>query len=249
MAKTVQLTESELKNLIIESVKNILREGQNDNPSNTHYAIHKPTNKIVFSWDYSGYDPAELRQYKKDYFVNDVIEMGMDPKEIAIWTRRRCMNKGLDPSNDTNWGNYPMTESIINERTYWKPQRFTSQIDINLVDIMFSPEVDEFIGENWDNFPAEEVDVNLILINHPGDKGDYYNPPFEAETELIDTEVDPNGVFKSVFPAELYPIFVSDVDKHIDNNIEDVLEPFEYDEPEPDWDAIRDERRIRDLDL
>lgn len=248
MAKTIQLTETELKNMIIESVQRILKEGRNDEPSNTHYAIHKPSNKIVFSWDYSGYDPAELKQYKKDYFVNDVVEMGMDPKEIAIWTRRSCMNKGLDPSDDANWSNYPMNESTLNERSYGKSQRFKTPVDFNLVDIMFSPEVDEFIGDNWDNFPAEEVDVNLILINHPGDKGDYYNPPFEAETELIDTEVDPNGVFKSVFPEKLYPIFVSDVDKHIDNNIEDVLEQFEYDEPEPDWDEIRKERKLRELD-
>ena len=34
-----------------------LNEGRNDEPSNTHYAIHKPTGKIVFSWDYTGYDP------------------------------------------------------------------------------------------------------------------------------------------------------------------------------------------------
>lgn len=115
MGKIVRLTESELKNIIMESVKNILREGQNDEPSNTHYAIHKPSNKIVFSWDYSGYDPEDLKIYKHDYFVVDLLDMEMDPKQIAIWTRRSCVNKGIDPSDDANWSNYPMTESLLKE--------------------------------------------------------------------------------------------------------------------------------------
>jgi hypothetical protein len=115
MEKIVRLTESELKKIIMESVINILKEGQNDEPTNTHYAIYKPSQKIVFSWDYSGYDPAELRQFKKDYFETDLLDMEMNPREIAIWTRRNCMKNGIDPSDDANWSNYPIKESLLKE--------------------------------------------------------------------------------------------------------------------------------------
>lgn len=143
MAKTIRLTESELKNMIAESVKKIfesqmvgqddnggmwnsadwyeyesaqeLNEGMNDESSNTHYAIHKPTGKIVFSWDYNGYDPEDLKLYKKDYFTVDLLDMGMDPKEITVITRKSCEKRGIDPTDDANWSNYPMSESIIQE--------------------------------------------------------------------------------------------------------------------------------------
>lgn len=115
MGKIVRLTESELKKIIMESVINILKEGQNDEPTNTHYAIYKPSQKIVFSWDYSGYDPAELRQFKKDYFEADLLDMEMNPREITIWTRKNCMKNGIDPSDDANWSNYPMSESLLKE--------------------------------------------------------------------------------------------------------------------------------------
>jgi hypothetical protein len=143
MAKTIRLTESELKNMIVESVKKIfesqmvgqddnggmwnsadwyeyeaaqeLNEGRNDEPSNTHYAIHKPTGKIVFSWDYNGYDPEDLKLYKKDYFTVDLRDMGMNPKEITVITRKSCEKRGIDPTDDANWSNYPMSESLIKE--------------------------------------------------------------------------------------------------------------------------------------
>ena len=143
MAKIVRLTESVLRSMITESVKKIfesqmegqddnggmwnsadwyeyeaaqeLNEGRNDEPSNTHYAIHKPTGKIVFSWDYTGYDPEDLKLYKKDYFTVDLLDMGMDPKEITVITRKSCEKRGIDPTDDANWSNYPMSESLIKE--------------------------------------------------------------------------------------------------------------------------------------
>lgn len=112
---TIRLTESELKMMIIESIKKMLKEGRNDEPSNTHYAIHKPSGKIVFSWDYSDVDGEELRAFKKDYFISDLMDMGMNPKEITILTRKSCEKRGINPTDDACWSNYPMTESIINE--------------------------------------------------------------------------------------------------------------------------------------
>lgn len=115
MEKKVKLTENELKTMIAEAICKILKEGQNDNPSNTHYAVHKPSNTIVFAWDYSGYDTAELRQYSNDYFKQDLVDMGMNPKEITILTRKSCAKRGIDPTDDSCWSNYPLTESIITE--------------------------------------------------------------------------------------------------------------------------------------
>jgi hypothetical protein len=116
---TTVLKENELNKLLVEAVtKNLknLKEGKNDTPSNTHYAVHMPTKTICFSWDYNGYDAYELGQYRKDYFINDLVDMGMDPHEIKIWTRRTCINQGIDPTDDNSWSNYPMTEcSVVKE--------------------------------------------------------------------------------------------------------------------------------------
>ena len=112
----------------------MLTEGKNDEPSNTHYAVHKPTNTIVFSWDYNGYDPAELKMYKKDYFVNDLIDMGMDPKEISILTRKSCGKRGINPEDDSCWSNYPMTE----EKSYGTMQEAMDDYE-NIGDDMSTP--------------------------------------------------------------------------------------------------------------
>lgn len=131
---TTVLKESELNRMLVEAVaKNIkkLTEGRNDEPSNTHYAVHKPTNTIVFSWDYSGYDSDELKQFKKDYFISDLIDMGMDPKEVTILTRKACERKGINPTDDSCWSNYPMTEcnsmKSINEEQTSEPTYNTMQ--------------------------------------------------------------------------------------------------------------------------
>ena len=60
----IRLTESDLKNVILESVKKIIKE--NESLNYTHFAVNKNTNLIVNGWDYSDYDNEELRQYKRD---------------------------------------------------------------------------------------------------------------------------------------------------------------------------------------
>lgn len=101
----IRITEDSLTKIIKESIQKVLNEGMNDDPSNTHYAILKPINKIVFAWDYSDYDPAELREFKRDYFIQDMIDNGFNPKDIKILTRRSCIKQGIDPSDDSNWDN------------------------------------------------------------------------------------------------------------------------------------------------
>lgn len=81
-----------------------VNEGVNDD-NYTHFAILKPINKIVNGWDYSGEDPEDLKQFKKDYFITDMVDYGFNPKDIKILTRKGCIKQGIDPSDDSNWDN------------------------------------------------------------------------------------------------------------------------------------------------
>lgn len=81
-----------------------LQEGIN-NQEYTHYAVNKTTNKIVNGWDYNGYDPAELRQFKKDYFIADLLDYELDPKQYTILTRNSLIQRGINPDDDANWAN------------------------------------------------------------------------------------------------------------------------------------------------
>lgn len=71
----------------------------------THYAVNKDTGKIVNGWDYNGYDPSELRQFKNDYFFNDLKDNELDPKQYTILTRKYLISKGIDPDEGDNWSN------------------------------------------------------------------------------------------------------------------------------------------------
>lgn len=100
----IRLTEEDLHNIISESVKRYLNEAIN-NQDYTHFAVNKATNKIVNGWDYKGYEPSELRSFKKDYFDTDLIDYGLNPKDYKILSLSRLMKMGIDPNNDENWTN------------------------------------------------------------------------------------------------------------------------------------------------
>lgn len=249
MAKTIRLTESELKNMIMESVKRILKEGHNDEPSNTHYAIHKPTKKIVFSWDYNGYDAYELGQYRKDYFVNDLVDMGMNPKEIAVWTRRTCMAQGIDPTDDRNWSNYPMTESCekINEGVSSKDSK---TITLSIGDFEYENEaVNDWITDNWDSLPTEDVEITIVFTYVPEDKGDYWTPPSGGYVEIDDVMVKSDETFEFIRQAlgeEAVNEIISTIESYVDNNAEEFIQYDEYDYgPDPD-EAYERRRDMRD---
>lgn len=88
---------------------NNLMEGVNNSASEnggyTHYAVSKASGKIVNGWDYEGYEPSELRQFKKDYFIDDLKDMGFNPKNIKILTLKGLQREGIDPNDDNNWSN------------------------------------------------------------------------------------------------------------------------------------------------
>ena len=85
--------------------ESILREGLNNQPDYTHYAVNKATNKIVYSWAYGGIEGSELRQFKKDYFIIDLTDNDLDPKQYKILGKAALMRQGIDPDDDSNWAN------------------------------------------------------------------------------------------------------------------------------------------------
>lgn len=266
MAKTIRLTESELRSMIAESVKKIfesqmtgqddnggmwnsadwyeyeaaqeLNEGMNDEPSNTHYAIHKPTGKIVFSWDYTGYDPEDLKLYKKDYFTVDLLDMGMDPKEITVITRKSCEKRGIDPSDDNNWSNYPMSESLIKEKKCLKEATTgysTTTIDIDLSEIEFPQPLNDFVDDNYDSMP-DTVEVEISYKYNPYTPATYWQPAEGGDFDYScsDVLVEP---FRDIIPQELLQTFIDTIGDYADAHIDDLFERanINYDDgPDPD---------------
>lgn len=100
----IRLTEGEFRKIIMESVGRLLREGYN-NSNYTHFAVNKATGKIVNGWDYAGEDPEDLRQFKRDYFISDLLDYELNPKEYKILTAKSLMRMGIDPNDDNNWAN------------------------------------------------------------------------------------------------------------------------------------------------
>lgn len=88
--------------------ENKLRENNEtfkNNQNYSHFAVNKTTNKIVNGWDYHGYDHDELKQYKRDYFIDDMIDYGFDPKQYKIYTDKYLRRNGIDPDDNNNWAN------------------------------------------------------------------------------------------------------------------------------------------------
>lgn len=135
----MKITEKQLKETIKNEINNIIQEQKYNTlyslvkecinetltqekeaegeVSDTHFAILKSTNKIIFGWDYSGYDPSELRDFKRDYFMNDIIDLGYNPKDVKILTKRYCLKQGINPEDVSNWDNgYDYTVECSNTK-------------------------------------------------------------------------------------------------------------------------------------
>lgn len=85
--------------------KRKLQESFKNNQGYTHFAVNKATGKIVNGWDYSMEDPEDLRQFKKDYFMVDLIDNDLNPKDYKVLTLKSLMRMGIDPNDDNNWAN------------------------------------------------------------------------------------------------------------------------------------------------
>jgi hypothetical protein len=103
--EVIRMTENDLHQIIKESVKKMLSEGLNDY-AETHFAVNKKTNLIVNGWDYSDHDSDELKQFKKDYFDDDLEDYGFNPKDYKILSRKACLRQGINPDDQLNcWSN------------------------------------------------------------------------------------------------------------------------------------------------
>ena len=108
--KRIRLTESDLHQIIKESVKRYLSEAQeckfnNNDPSYTHYAVNKKTNLIVNGWDYSDVDSSDLSMDKNYYFYDDMADYGFNKHDYAILTKKSCLRRGINPDNNEAWSN------------------------------------------------------------------------------------------------------------------------------------------------
>ena len=126
--KVIRLTESDLHRIIENSVKKYIneigrfesdidadgiygyggkaiKESFQNNQNYTHFAVSKKSGKILNGWDYSEYDPSELRQFKKDYFDVDMQDYGFDPGSYKIVTGKYLLRQGIDPDDNSNWAN------------------------------------------------------------------------------------------------------------------------------------------------
>lgn len=102
----IRLTESDFYKMINNAVMSCLNEEMiNNDSSYTHYAVNKTTGKIANGWDYSGYEPDELRQFKKDYFYEDLADNGFNPKDYRILTRKSLTKMGINPNDNASWEN------------------------------------------------------------------------------------------------------------------------------------------------
>ena len=99
--------EKKARNSLDDNGSFPMEEGESfqNNQNYSHFAVNKATNKIVNGWDYSEYDPSELRQFKKDYFDADMIDYGFNPKDYKIVTSKFLLRQGIDPDDNNNWAN------------------------------------------------------------------------------------------------------------------------------------------------
>lgn len=88
-------------------------ESFQNNQGYSHFAVSKKSGKIVNGWDYSEYDPSELRQFKKDYFDTDMIDYGFNPKDFRILTYKYLVRNGIDPNDNNNWANNDETNNEL----------------------------------------------------------------------------------------------------------------------------------------
>lgn len=132
-----------------------------------------------------------------------------------------------------------VTKIITESPFYRKPPVQNDIIEVELMDLEFSnPKLDEFFE---DAQCPETVSVRVEYTVEPIDHGDYWTPPSGGEVEIENMEVDYDGVFKGIIPADLYQSFVSEVQSYVNNNWDRYSENYEeYDYEPDDYDEWRD---------
>jgi hypothetical protein len=70
--------------------------------SYTHFIVYKPTDKIMFGYDYKGVDADDIKYYTKQ----DFKDMDFDDVNYKLISKERLIAKGIDPFDKSNWSNY-----------------------------------------------------------------------------------------------------------------------------------------------
>ena len=78
----------------------------NEVTHNTHFAIHKVTNSIVFTWDYKGYDKEELKDFKDDYFFIDIKDQIADSVDKFKKSDYKIITRNNLEKNNINLNDY-----------------------------------------------------------------------------------------------------------------------------------------------
>jgi len=69
----------------------------------THFAVNKLTNQIITGWDYKNIDTDELREFRNDYFVADLIDMDIEFSTTKILNRKNTEKLVSDITDSNNW--------------------------------------------------------------------------------------------------------------------------------------------------
>jgi hypothetical protein len=70
--------------------------------SYTHFIVYKPTDKIMFGYNYKGVDADDIKYYTKQ----DLKDMDFDDVNYKLISKQRLIAKGIDPFDKSNWSNY-----------------------------------------------------------------------------------------------------------------------------------------------
>lgn len=162
------------------------------NPKYTHFALSKEDNKIVNGWDYNGYDKEELRQFKNDYFAQDLLNMDIKPNTVNILTPQTLKRRGIEPYEINNWRKF--NESLINENNIYKNQHSIETINMPII-----PDAINVLSKNNNAIKFTDIDEFKSFLNeqryfsasysHAYDSmGDYKNNnPNESSILLFET--------------------------------------------------------------
>lgn len=98
----------QLDNLLQNPIREESSKGGGVNPKYTHFAVLKNISpevdgKIVNGWDYTGYDPSELREFKRDYFFQDIQDIQINPKNVNVVTTKHLQRNGINPFDFKFW--------------------------------------------------------------------------------------------------------------------------------------------------
>jgi len=135
------------------------------NPKYTHFAVLKPNNMIINGWDYSGYDPEELRQYKMDYFFNDISDMQIDPKIVNILTTKTLQRRGINPFDFSYWNKD--NSVFTNESADIEPEQPQEEIEFLPIstpagspdDKLFTDVVKQGIDSHLEGFTKSKFEI------------------------------------------------------------------------------------------